>query len=75
MIKLLPLKRTDVHWAYLQQSMRGYLHHDSVVRHQAQALLEEHRAHQVVDMIVSRAVQSQRRVPLRLGDAGAHPTG
>lgn len=59
--------------ANLQQSMRSYFQHHGVFGHQAQALLEQHGAHEVVDVVFSRAVQSQSRVPLRLRDAGAHP--
>ena len=55
--------------------MRRYLHHHSIFWHQTESLLEQHGAHEVVDVVVSRAVQSQWRVPLRLRDAGAHPTG
>jgi len=61
--------------AYLQQSVRSDLHHHGVLRHQAEALVEQHGAHQVVDVVVGRAVLSQRRVPLSLRDAGAHPAG
>lgn len=60
---------------YLEQSMRRYLHYYSIFRHQTEALMEPHRAHQVVDMVLSWTVQSQRRVPLRLMDTGAHPPG
>lgn len=59
-------------WTYLQQSVRRYLHHHGVFRNHAEAFLEQHGAHQVVDVVVGRAVQSQRRAPVRLRDAGAH---
>ncbi|TNN50609.1 hypothetical protein EYF80_039183 [Liparis tanakae] len=55
--------------AYLQQSVRSDLHHHGVLRHQAEALVEQHGAHQVVDVVVGRAVLSQRSVPLSLRDA------
>lgn len=60
-------------FVYLQESMRSNLHYHSVFWHQAEAVVEQHRAHQVVDMVVSRTVHGQWRVPLRLRDAGAYP--
>lgn len=30
-----------------------YLHHYCIVRHQSQAIVKEHRAHQVIDMVIS----------------------
>lgn len=50
-----------------------YLHHYCIVRHQVQAIVKEHRAHQVIDMVFSWTVESQRRVPVGLWDAGAYP--
>lgn len=58
---------------YLQESMRSNLHYHSVFWYQAEALVEQHRAHQVVHMVVRRTVHGQWRFPLRLRDAGAYP--
>lgn len=43
-----------VHCVYtnLQQSVWCYLHHHSIIRHQAEALLEEDRADQVITMVI-----------------------
>lgn len=53
--------------------MRSDLHHHSIFRHQSEGLMEQHRAHQVVNMVVSRTIQGQGRIPLTLRDAGAYP--
>jgi len=57
----------------LQQGMRRNLHDDGVVRYVHQSFLEQHRTHQVVDVVVGRRVQSQVRLPLRLRYRRADP--
>lgn len=59
--------------AYLQQGVGGHLQHHGVLRHVPQRLLEQHGAHQVVDVVLCGGRAGQAAVPLGLGDGGAEP--
>lgn len=59
----------------LEKSVWRNFHHYSIVWHKVEALLEEHRADQVVDVVLSRGVEGQRALPVALGDGGADPAG
>lgn len=59
----------------LEKSMRRYFHQHSVVWNGPQGLLEEHRAHQVVDMVLGRGVECQGALPIFFRDRGADPAG
>lgn len=65
--------RTYILCSNLEKGMWRNLHHHSIVWHKIEALLEQHRAHQVVDMILSRGVERQWALPVCLRDRGADP--
>lgn len=63
-------RRTSAH---LQQCMGCNLQHHGVLGDVPQCFLEEHRAHQVVDVVLSRRCAGQAALPLGLRDRGAEP--
>jgi len=50
----------------LKQRMWCDLHDDGIVRYVLQSFLEQHWAHQVVDVVVGRYVETRVSLPLRL---------
>lgn len=58
---------------YLQQSMWGNFYYHSIIRHKVQSLLKEHRADQVIDMVLCRWVERQWALPVFLWDGRADP--
>jgi len=42
---------------YLQQSMRGNFYNHSIIWYMVESLLEEHRADQVIDVVLRRRVE------------------
>lgn len=58
---------------YLQQSMRGNFYYHSIIWHMIESLLEEHRADQVIDVVLCRRVECQWALPVRLRDGRADP--
>ena len=59
----------------LQEAVRGDLYHYGAGGNVLERLLEEHRTDKVVDVVVGRGVAGEVRVPARLRDGAADPTG
>lgn len=61
--------------AHLQQGVGRDLHHHSVLGDMAQSFLEQHRAHQVVDIVLGGEGTGQATLPLSLRNGCAEPAG
>lgn len=68
-----PGARARARGPYLQQRVGGDLQHHGALRHVPQRLLEQHRAHQVVDVVLGGRRAGQAALPLGLRDGGAEP--